>query len=400
MENNPQTSLIPRSGYNLGDIARIALRSRDFLGHVRGQVFRPDSEKKPPVFNLSDLVKLCNTNRSDIARRIADERDPNPKGELVSKTLRHFTLAEARTWARTLKSCYQRKPGELGSVICVANFKGGVSKTTITLNLAHALSLKGYKICLIDLDSQGSLTNQMGLSPEDVRPENTFAPLAAGETSSLRPAILPTYWDGIDLVPASVALNKSDFDLASRQSKDSAFPFWFVLRQGLLADGLLAEYDFVLIDTPPALSYLTLNAFWAADNLLVPLPPEGPDFASSVSFWTLLVELMHSVQANLPVEQQKTYDWVRVLPSKVDATKSTTAAMMEWLRTVYGPEMMPAEIPLSTVVSHAGARFGSIYDMDSFPGAAKTYKRAREAYDELATRVDDLTRLYTWSKPL
>jgi chromosome partitioning protein len=395
------TVLPPASGnYSLADIRAIADRALGFVDYVRKQLFAPDATKQAPKFNLSQLAVACGVDKNVINRRLAKGGDDLPTGIAINATRREFTLAEVRQWVRAYNRFYQRTAEQNGAVIAVGNFKGGVSKTTTAVNLALGLSLKGYKVLLVDFDSQGSLTNLMGVSPEmDVEPEDTFLRLAYMEDDddeSLRPAIRKTYWDGVDLVPASVALNNADFLLPLRQSRDSNFRFWDVLGHSLRKDGILAEYDYVIIDTPPSLSYLTLNAFYAADGLLVPLPPEGPDFASSIQFWSLFSELGNVIDSKLPEAERKRYSWVRVMPAKVDHTKPTTAAMLEWMRAAYGSELLPLEIPTTSAVSYAGTQFGSLYDISRYVGSAKTYARARDAYDQLVDKIDNLTRVYKW----
>lgn len=385
--------------YSLADIRSIADRALGFVDHVRKQLFAPDETKQAPKFNLSQLAVACGVDKNVINRRLAKGGDGLPAGVAINATRREFTLAEVRQWVRAYNRHYQRTAEQDGAVIAVGNFKGGVSKTTTAVNLALGLSLKGYRVLLVDFDSQGSLTNLMGVSPElQVEPEDTFLRLAYMESNdeSLRPAIRKTYWDGVDLVPASVALNNADFLLPLRQSRDASFRFWDVLGQSLRQDGVLKEYDYVIIDTPPSLSYLTLNAFYAADGLLVPLPPEGPDFASSIQFWSLFSELGNVIDSKLPEAERKRYSWVRVLPAKVDHTKPTTAAMLEWMRAAYGAELLPLEIPTTSAVSYAGTQFGSLYDISRYVGSAKTYSRARDAYDQLVDKIDNLTRVYKW----
>ena len=93
---------------------------------------------------------------------------------------------------------------------------------------------------------------------------------------------------------------------------------------------------------------------------------------------------------------KKEYSWLRVFASKVDRSKSTTEAVLEWMRKAYGPELLPIEIPSTSAISVAGANFSSLYDITKYVGSARTYARAREAYDKLVEQVDSLTRMYKW----
>lgn len=140
--------------------------------------------------------------------------------------------------------------------IAVTNLKGGVAKTTSTLNIAGALREKGYKVLVIDLDSQGSLTRSL---------YREQSPLTIGEVLtkqvSLKDAVIGTE-TRIDLLPSDHHLSKTEKDISSEPMSE------FFLQKALKP---LRGYDFVLLDCPPALSTITINALMAADYYLIPL---------------------------------------------------------------------------------------------------------------------------------
>lgn len=398
-EDSGQGKQLRPNEFTFERVSELADRSLRFLQFARKEVFEPNAEKTPPTFNLSELAQALGVDKSAITRRLAAEGNTLPAGRAINATRKEFTVTEYRQWLKAFGVPYQRQPDQTACVVVVPNSKGGVSKTYTAVNVAQGLALRGYQVLVIDLDPQGSATALLGFSPEiDIEYGDTFAPLAAGETDDLRPAVRSTYMDGVDLVPASVSLHSADFQLPARQVQDRSFQFWEVLNNGLKASGLIAEYDYIVIDTPPAMSYSALNAFWSADAMLVPMPPEGADIAASVQFWSLLGELTTSIQKYAP-EKQKVFSWIRVLPSKVNRQVSSTTSLLDWLRTVYGPELLPLEIPLSAAVSVAGATFRTIYDTSRYDGSAKTYARVREAYDALVDEVDRLSRMYKWNAP-
>lgn len=383
---------------SLDDIDELSGVAGDFLAHIRQRLFAPDAQKRGPKYTLGQLSQFIDKDKALVSKRAAMVGSDLPAGEQAGNQ-RLFAVEDVRTWSRHYKRCHVRSPQERGAVIAVANFKGGVSKTTTTAHLAQGLSLKGYRVLLIDLDAQGSLTNLMGISPEfEVNLEDTIVPLTSGERDSLLPSIRTTYWSGVDIVPGSVVLNNADFYLPARQARDPGFAFWDVLRRTLHSDGILEQYDYVIIDTPPAISYTTINAFLAADCLLVPMPPEGQDFASAVQFWTLFSQLARGIDQHLKTEDRKTYAWVRVVPTKVDRTRAHSAIVLDWMKSVYRHYLSSTEIPVTSAVSVSGIQLGTIYDIARYTGSSRTYLRARQAYDRLVDEVDQLTRLHFWSK--
>jgi len=202
--------------------------------------------------------------------------------------------------------------------------------------------------------------------------------------SLLDEAVQKTYWEGIDLIAANTNLYSAEFSLPARQMRSSSFQFWNVLNEGLVS--LREKYDVILIDTPPALSYLTINAFMASDGLIVPLPPNNLDFASSVQFWNLFGDLSSTLMESAGLT--KKFDFLNILLSRVDAADVSSSVVREWIQATYGDKVYPVEIPKTTVTVSASTEFGTVYDITRYEGNMKTYRRAREAYDRVVDLVE------------
>lgn len=374
-------SLTPSSNTrSLKDIRDIAQRAQNMLHDVREKMLMPHPRKHPPRFTAIQVANMCRINRQRLSYLISKGIVPGGERE-NQRGHRMYTLEEARQAVMATGIYPPRPEGTPGKKIAVGNFKGGVSKTTTAMTLAQGLTLYGRRVLVIDLDPQASLTTLTGiLADTEVEEENTVLSLIYGDQTDLRYAIQPTYWDGLDLIPACVGLFGAEFILPFKQTKDPDFRFWEVLNKGL--EPLVNEYDFIIFDTPPALSYLTINAFWAADGLIVPTPPQPLDFASSTQFWSLFSDFTDSMQDQVR-GLDKTYDFIHVLLSKVDNNQLSTAVVREWLKMTYQDMVLPLEIPATTVTQTASMELGTVYDITKYEGSAKTYQRARAAYDSL-----------------
>lgn len=383
---------------SLASIMEQADRAEYVMEAVRGRLLAPNSKKEPPRFNATQLATLCEIDRSAITYRLT--KDDLPKGQMnESGNRREFSLQELHAWVREYRRKLLRPEGADAVCIAVANFKGGVGKTTTTMTLAQGLSIKGHRVLVVDSDPQGSLTTLFGILPAtEVREEDTILPVCAGTEQSITPAIRKSYWDGIDIVSAAPLLYSAEFLLPSRQMRDEGFEFWAVLNLAL--DEARQEYDIILIDTPPALSFVTINAIMAADGLLMPLPPNALAVASAAQFWRLFSDLAGGL-----VEQRgvtKDFDFVRVLITQVKmrGNDDTVDAVKDWIHKTYEGKVMSAEIPETKAAETSAASFGTIYDE-----AAKsmidprTFKRALSAFDQATDQIEALVRA-SWQRQL
>ncbi|MEE1031595.1 MAG: AAA family ATPase [Ruminococcus sp.] len=166
----------------------------------------------------------------------------------------------------------------MGRIIAIANQKGGVGKSTTAINLSSCLGEMGQKVLTIDMDPQGNTTSGMGVEKEEQ--ENTVYELLLGECE-IEETILELEFDNISLIPSNVNLAGAEIELIGIEGKE------YILRNQI--DKVKEQYDYIIIDCPPSLNMLTINAMTTADTVLVPIQCE---------YYALegLSQLMHTIE--------------------------------------------------------------------------------------------------------
>lgn len=367
---------------SLQEIGDFSGRLTVIMDELREQMLAPRPRKAAPQFTSSQLGALCGIDRAKVNYLLQKTDLPKGTHQGGSRT-RTFTLAEVQEWIRSEAKIVPRPEGTLGEIVIIANFKGGSTKTTTTASLAQGLTLRGRKVLLVDLDPQASLTELCGLYvEEDINEIDTVMPFIYGDETSLDYAINTTYWSNLDIIPAATMLFGAEFLIPSTVAQDPKFPFWDMLNKGL--QPLRQRYDYILIDTAPSLSYLTINALMSANAMIMPLVPESLDFVSSVQFWSLFSELALNFSG---LDPSKRYDFISVLLSKVDSSASSSAPVVRsWIERAYGKWVLPVEIPASSAVGSEALEFSTIYDV---AGNNRTLTRIRDPFDHLCRLVDD-----------
>ena len=151
----------------------------------------------------------------------------------------------------------------MGKIIAIANQKGGVGKTTTAINLSSCLAEKGQKVLSVDMDPQGNMTSGLGVDKEEL--ENTIYDLIIGE-STIEDVLIKNAMDNLDIIPTSIDLSGAEIELLDISEKE------YIVRNAIMK--IKEDYDYIIIDCPPSLSILTINAMTTADSVLVPIQCE------------------------------------------------------------------------------------------------------------------------------
>ena len=174
--------------------------------------------------------------------------------------------------------------------IAVANEKGGVGKTATIINLGAALSLTGRNVLIVDMDPQFNATQGLGVALEDIS-LSVYDLIQAPADMSARDAIVATRWGGLDLLPSVPDLAGAEVELVDEEGRENR------LREGLA--GLDGHYDYILLDTPPSLSLLTVNVFAYADEVLVPCQTHPYAFGALNELFDTIAAIRRGINTHL-----------------------------------------------------------------------------------------------------
>ena len=370
-------------------------RSIDVVAKLRarGDVTEDDgatTARRSPRYSITRTAELVG--RTGAAIREAEKAGRLPGVPRTQSGRRiGYTLAEINAMRAVFGTQPWREPSDPLSIIAVQNFKGGVGKSTVSIHLAQYLAIRGYRVCLIDCDSQGSSTTMMGYVPDlDISEEDTLYPfIRNAEMSSLAYAVRETHWDGLWLIPANLRLYSAEYELAARIARNDQ------ILLNRLAEGIasIAEhFDVVILDPPPALGTVSLSVMRAANALLIPVPPTVVDFTSTTSFLAMLHESMGVLQERgLPIDLR----WIRFLATRADEQKSMQRELLQVMRNLFGDSMLRTVLRDSAEIDNASARMMSVYELEQPVTSRETYQRCLNYLNAVNSEIETQIRL-TW----
>ncbi len=239
-------------------------------------------------------------------------------------------------------------------ILALINNKGGTGKTTSAVNLAAALAMRGSRALLVDLDSQASASLSMGIERAAFAPSIADAILAG---KPLKPVIRRSAVEGLDLVTGSPDLANADLMLASlsgreRRLKDAVAP-------------VLGDYAFIILDCPPSLSMLSVNAMVAADAFIIPTPPEYLALEGLVG----LLDAVKKVHAGIGDKCRL----LGILLTKVDHRRRVTEEIIGVIRGHYKDQVFRAEVGVDVRLVEAPSFGKTIFQYDRRSSGAEAY---------------------------
>jgi chromosome partitioning protein len=319
----------------LDKLEDILASSENFLQRMHERGNDPhNSRQLNRLFSPSEAAEMVGRDRTTLARAEPElgfeslQRNPENNRRLG------YTLEQVQAFRAHFNTLPWRDPAaDEPLTIACQNFKGGVGKSTTCVNFAHYLALRGYRVLVIDTDSQATTTSMFGYMPDaQITQDDTMLPYLDGTQTSLAYAVRKTHWPNIDLIPACLALYEAEMAIAAHLStqgtKEQRVAFFSELKFGIQT--VSANYDLVLLDSPPALGMISINVLLAADALLVPTAPRMYDFSSTVQFFRMVRDYISQL------DPDKEYRWISVLTTMFDQRLASHKQFFEVMGTCFG----------------------------------------------------------------
>jgi chromosome partitioning protein len=376
--------------------------SDDLDESLRAQAARllsPDkrkSDKDLRRFTIREVADLCLRTNYNSLRNYLRSVEGLPEGILETGNRRTFSLEEVHEIQEKLfaagklsKASYPRRmDNEKPVKISIFNLKGGVSKTTLAVNLAEGLACRGYRVLVLDVDPQASCSDMFDVQADLDQLPSLYEVLRYQDVSSgegpipIVDAIQATYFPNIDLVPGSIGLTEFEYETSLAASK--GIPFYSRISDAL--NTIEDAYDVILFDTPPHMSFAVIAVLYASDGLLIPLSAGMLDVVSLVKFTDLASVTLDSIENVVP---DKEFDFMRLVLTRYSPNDAAQLQLSSFLRATLGNRMLQTDFLSSTAIADAGNTMNPLLEVDPSSFNRKTYDRILESVQGIVHELED-----------
>ena len=330
----------------------------------------PDKRKRLRTFSPQEIALLLGIKPRDITA-YTKALDGRAEGQRNRLTFEEFLALRRSLFdeSNDLRFLPWRRPdmGEKLITVVFSNFKGGSAKTTSSVHFAQFMAREGYRVLLVDLDSQGSATAQFGIDPStEVGLNNSFAAWTtareAGEKLEAAALCQATYWPSIELVPAGAILAQAEESLSRRSANGKLEPVLYFDELASFLAAVSDRYDVAVIDTRPDVNMLMTIAFHAATGLVVPARMTMTDLASTGEFFAHLASYVADFRGAFSTDLATKF--TRLMVTAYDPTDRSQEALVGLIRERFGDIVLPGEFLHSRIMGTAGFGKETLYEYE------------------------------------
>jgi chromosome partitioning protein len=304
--------------------------------------------------------------------------DPLEKHPKTNRVL-GYTLKQINQLRSHFKTMpYRDKQTDDCLVLAVQSFKGGVGKSVTSVSLSQYLATQGYRVLFVDMDSQASATSSFGYIPDrDFQEEDTLLSFFKATKDDAKYCIRKTYWDQLDIIPSNLQLYQLELSLAADAKNFSVDEQNVIYNELKLAiDSVKEDYDIVVIDSPPALGFTSMNILCASDALIIPTPPALYEFSSTVQYLKMVEHILDMI------DPHKMYKFIKILATDVYPNQLNHREFLPVMQEVFGNHMLGEIFLHTTEIGNAAIDFQTALEV------RRPQKRALNIINQVCKEIE------------
>lgn len=378
---------------------------RDLIRKVERQNFEeaiaPDTQKAIPQFSLSYVAKMFDISNPYIKSIVAENHknysETDPEYIPIVLSDKNIKKLEPIGIKRVYQELHKKNPKKhpdkrLGNpiVIAVASNKGGTGKSTVSVNLAYNLAqYHQRRVTVIELDAQATLNHAIGINEIDEAKSSYIftAPKLRNEDDEeisinqdlIKQSIHMTNHVNVNFIPAVYEVSGVEFELAAEQMQEPEFEFWNVLNNRIDMLKEVVDTDVIILDCPPTLSFVVIQALMCADIALIPTLARREAFHSIDSYFTLISDTMGAIDPEKEII-------LKCLVNKYEDSKEQTFYLGNLIQ-VFGDHLIDTPIVESVEMGREDGGFNNIYERQS---NSASFKRILEHFNPVGKEIDEL----------
>jgi len=369
----------------LSQINKIIENFQENVGLMWELGIAPNADKNfDKLFSATQVSEMLGRSRvtlSKLTEELQLEPEVTSGGRISGYRLEDINIIRNHIGIRPI-----RKEGDPAARIAIQNFKGGSGKSATTTHFAQHLAIKGYRVLVVDVDPQASTTASLGFVPDrDFTLDDTMLPVFRGEAQP-DDVIRPTYFPGIHLIPSCLQAYEAEFalvfaiaDADARGDNEQKMSLYYELDE--LLKQIEDNYDVILMDSPPALSIMSLNILCAANGIFVPSPPMIYDYLSTGQYFMMINKMMGGIA------EEKQFNFIKVLPTKVERGKKRQIDFVEVMKDTFGSDITKTAIYSSSNIPNAAQEFKSTYETTGKMRDRVVIEMLDNVFSELETEI-------------